>query len=163
MREALLLVRATVMSLAFAFSPTGSIGASRNRSSPASFIPPPFWSLSRRGAGQRTWASRGALAGDCYVRKKPSRAKSVDNLNYISHHNPREPVKPTPAFCPGAPRVGSSEWAPAMPRRGDSAALSLLVLRPSRVYPPSHPFILLFFILYFPFAPGIIRADHVDD
>lgn len=26
---------------------------------------------------------------DCYVRKKPSRAKSVDNLNYISHHNPR--------------------------------------------------------------------------
>lgn len=56
---------------------------------------------------------RGALAGDCYVRKKSSRAKSVDNLNYISHHNPREPVKPTPAFCPGAPRVSSSEWAPA--------------------------------------------------
>jgi len=61
----------------------------------------------------RRGASRGPLTGDCYVRKKSPRAKSVDNLNYISHHNPREPVKPTPAFCPGAPRVGSSEWAPA--------------------------------------------------
>lgn len=75
-------------------------------------------------------ASRGALAGDCYVRKKPSRARSVDNLNYISHHNPREPVKPTPAFCSGAPRVGSSEWAPACHAEVTLPALSLFVPAP---------------------------------
>lgn len=42
-----------------------------------------------RAVAEDDSATRGTLAGDCYVRKKPSRAKSVDNLNYISHHNPR--------------------------------------------------------------------------
>lgn len=109
-RGALPLVRTTVVSLArVRFLPDGF---HRNQSGPhlAGFL----YSSSilvpvapRRGAEDP--ASRGALVGDCYVRKKPSRTKSVDNLNYISHHNPREPVKPTPAFCPGAPRVGPSE------------------------------------------------------
>lgn len=104
-REALFLVHSTVVSLAF----SRRVPSEPADSSPASFIPPPFWPPSR---GAEDSASHGALVGDCYVRKKPSRTKSVDNLNYISHHNSREPVKPTPAFCLGAPRVGSSEWAP---------------------------------------------------
>lgn len=131
---------------------SGSVGTSRGRPSPASFIPTPFWSPSRRGAGPEDSTSRGALVGDCYVRKKPPRTKSVDNLNYISHHNPREPVKPTPTFCPGAPRVGSSEWAPACH---------------AEVTPPLRRSLfvasLFFFVSYFPSPPRIVHADRADD
>lgn len=33
---------------------------------------------------------------DCYLGKRNDGIRSVDNLNYISYH---EPVKPTPVFC----------------------------------------------------------------
>jgi len=75
------------------------------------FVPVAPWQ-----SGRTRGVARCPCAGDCYVRKKPSQAKSVDNLNYISHHNPREPVKPTPAFCPAAPRLDSSEWMGASTR-----------------------------------------------
>lgn len=111
-RRALPLVRTTVVSLArVRFLPTGSIRSSRCPTHlgrlPLSLVH--FGPRRAEARGRGLGASRGALVGDCYVRKKPPRTKSVDNLNYISHHNPREPVKPTPAFCPGAPRGDSSE------------------------------------------------------
>lgn len=90
--RSLSLARATVrrtLSRAFTFSRRVSSGVCAT----ASFSPVRFSSLARAHIGRLGLeTSRDALrlAGRLLRQKKAqSRAKSVDNLNYISHHNPR--------------------------------------------------------------------------
>lgn len=112
------------------FLPTGSIRTSRGRLS-AGFLYSSsiLVSVAPRRRCSRRWLLR--------QKKTVARTKSVDNLNYISHHNPREPVKPTPAFCLGAPRANGRLLATPRWLRHSVAPCSLPFSRLPLVLPLS--------------------------